>query len=139
MAAAILFAMSGRSVFRDEYYEVVLDEARHLVVARRSAKQYPDVETMDRAMTALADSFEHLPLVGLGLLVDSREAVGRNDDGFETTLAKHRHRLYGRFKKRAVLMKTPVGAMQARRLERSSDYAFEVFQDEAAAVAFLAG
>lgn len=68
------------------------------------------------------------------LLVDIRAARGRNDPGFEATLAEGRRAIFRRFEQLACLVGTLPGKMQLERYAREDGVAMSVFlcADEAA-------
>jgi hypothetical protein len=71
------------------------------------------------------------------LLVDMRSAPLNNAPGFEQAMARARVHLLRGFSRISVLVRTAVGALQARRYGREDAINVHVFQDEAAAVTFL--
>ena len=75
----------------------------------------------------------------LRILVDLREARGRNDAEFEAAIAPHRQRLFQSGEAMAVLIKTQVGAMQIRRHFRMDGVDALVFEDEGDAQRWVRG
>jgi hypothetical protein len=74
-----------------------------------------------------------------GLVVDTRQAPLRNDPDFEQTMARLRFELTGRFKRTAVLLDSPLGELQAARLERDERRGTLVTRSVSAAFRFAAG
>jgi len=58
---------------------------------------------------------------GLDLLVDARRAPGRNDELFERVQAEYRERLFGGFRRVAVVMASVAGRLQVERYRREQE------------------
>ncbi len=71
------------------------------------------------------------------VLIDLREAAGRNDSEFEAAIAPYRERLFSCNNEIAVLVRTHVGAMQILRHLRSDGVDAPVFGDEDTATRWL--
>ncbi len=72
------------------------------------------------------------------LLIDFREARGRNDAAFEQTVAPFRTETTRGFRRVAVLTKSTAGALQAQRLAREDGVAsLRCFDAEPTALAWL--
>jgi hypothetical protein len=122
-------------LYSDRFAVLTLDDG--VVVYRRTAVPY---RTIDEARGALEALRAALPAAaqGLVLLLDARDAVGRNDPEFEGLLLEYRKILFTPFRKTAVLVRTAAGALQTARLEKTERLgAVEVFLDEAEALGFL--
>jgi hypothetical protein len=99
--------------------------------------------SLDR-FSEVAEAFERA-LAGvdrsrLGLLVDLRDGPMRNDAVFERTAAPYQARMVAGFRRVAVLVKTPAGKLQMRRLAEGALHempGIHVFDEEPAALAFL--
>jgi hypothetical protein len=75
-----------------------------------------------------------------GILLDWRRSVMSTDAKLHTTVVKHCDALAAPFRRRAVLLATAVGRMQAQRIIRTrSDIYHEVFSDVDAAIAYVTG
>ncbi|RMG95787.1 MAG: hypothetical protein D6705_12845 [Deltaproteobacteria bacterium] len=74
-----------------------------------------------------------------GLLVDLRSAPGRNDDPYERAVAPHRKALLTRAERVAVLVGTPIGALQVQRHMREDGVDALVGHDEVALRAHALG
>lgn len=123
----------------DPYFTVTLDPARRLVRVKRSATPFPDVPTAERTFERMGRLIDERRLADHALLVDSRDAIGRNDADFENMTGRFRARLFGSFARTAMLVRTVVGRMQADRMRREQGGpAVEVFFDEAEAERYLA-
>lgn len=86
----------------------------------------------------MLDIMDTLPRGLLGLLVDTRLAIGRSDDEFEVLMNELRPRMVGGFRRVAVLVKSAVGRLQVQRLGRADGISDRllVTSDEAEALAF---
>ena len=71
------------------------------------------------------------------LLVDTRVVAGRNDPASEAMFAKHRRATVTGFKRVAMLVQTPVGALHVQRLMVQDRSDARVFSDEAEAITYL--
>lgn len=58
---------------------------------------------------------------GAGLVIDSRSARGNNDPSFESAIADVRRSFFPRFARRAILIQSAIGHLQAERIERHND------------------
>jgi hypothetical protein len=115
-----------------------LDEARGLVRYTRSAEPFANIDeatTMFRGIVSSSATIDRREPV---LLSDVRLAHGRNDDAFESAVASFRNELFRGFRKRAALVRTMAGKLQVRRMNGTMETSVDVFDDEAAALAFLA-
>jgi hypothetical protein len=74
----------------------------------------------------------------LGLLVDLRDGPFRNDDSFETALARYRVELFSGWAGVATILRTAVGRLQVTRLAREDRREMQIFNDEASALSYLA-
>jgi hypothetical protein len=127
--------MTAELLHADAFATLTLDDG--VVVYRRNHEPYPSIEAARSAYAAMAKSLAGR-VEGLALLLDARDAVGRNDAGFEGLLLEYRKTLFAPFRKTAVLVRTAVGALQTNRLERSGRLGtMHVFLDESEAFAFL--
>jgi sulfite reductase (NADPH) flavoprotein alpha-component len=88
----------------------------------------------DALLAALRDDHRDF-----GLVVDTREAPLRNDKAFEQTMAKLRIELTSHFQRAAVLLDSPLGELQATRLERDEGRNTFVTRSVSAAFRFAAG
>lgn len=127
-----------RTLYDDGFFWIVQDETRKLVRVTRSDRSFPDVDEARRVFGAMAALVRSMDLAGYVLLIDSRDAPGRNDEAFESVVGAVRAQLVERFEKRALLLRTVVGVMQTQRMERTfGGPHIEPFADEAAALAYL--
>lgn len=121
----------------DDWVTLRFDEAAGVVRYERSDRVYGSLEDLERCHQALTESARWVPS-GLGLLIDIRRAPPRNDEGFETRVNKYLGGLLPRFSSVAVLAATAVGKLQTTRLAAERGETAHVYDDEAAALAYLA-
>lgn len=82
----------------------------------RTETALPSTEPRLRAFyEGVVAAMAELPRSEHGLLVDSRAAVGRNDDVFERVQAEYRFALFGGFAQVAVVLRTVAGRLQLAR------------------------
>jgi hypothetical protein len=121
---------------RTPHWIVTLDEATRIVRAVRTPTPFADGEieaTMQMLKSKLSPD-----RAKLGLLVDLRDGPFRNDDAFETTLAKYRVALFAGWAGVATIARTAIGKLQVARLAREDGRGMSVFTDEAEALSYLA-
>ena len=73
------------------------------------------------------------------LLVDLREGPFRTDRAFEERFEKFRAEMLRGYARTAILVRSAVGKLQVQRHAREDATPLQVFDDEGAALAFLAG
>ena len=122
---------------RDDYYAVRVDHG--ILRLERTSTPYPSMEAMHAANRALAAVVR-----GAGvrrILLDLRKGPpGRNDAAFEEASSVWRKQLAAECERAAVLVRTVAGKLQSQRLARDEGRTpTNVFLDEAAALAYLAG
>jgi hypothetical protein len=128
---------SWEILYQSEFGRLEVDPARRLVRYTRSAVPFPTIEDAEAMFRAIGDAKLPRPRRELVLLSDVRAAVGRNDAAFEKTVNTFSAELFEGFAKRAALVRTVVGSLQVKRLNRERVLPVEVFVDEDAALAYL--
>ena len=129
--------MEARQLYEDGYFRVTADDVARVVRLVRSSRPFPTLEAVEKCFEAVAFSMITIPH-GWALLVDSRAAPIRNDDGFEEILSRARARIVARFGCAAVLVASDLGKLQVARYGREDSRSPRVFRDEAEAMAYLA-
>jgi hypothetical protein len=122
---------------RSRHFQVDVDGSAGLVRATRTAQPFASVDEMQRAHKELLRAVA--PFGEYGLLLDVRLGPARSDPEYEQGLASLRRQITERFPRVAILVKSAVGGLQARRLAREDGVTMRIFQDEAAALEYLAG
>lgn len=108
-----------RELYRDDYYVIHLDAPRRAVFVKRTAAPFPTLADVEGSFRQLLDVVEVSSVRGFTCVVDSRDAIGRNDDAFEETLARYRPRLFSPFRRIVMLVRTTIGKLQVERLGRT--------------------
>lgn len=102
-----------------EYIVVTLEHDGRIVRYRRTPVRFPDLATAQRIYSRVLTTYGQIGRAGRTLLIDSRDAVGRNDPEFEALLTQFRNQAIPGFVGHAVLMRTAVGLLQAQRIDRT--------------------
>jgi hypothetical protein len=132
----VVVAPEVRRLYRSEEIEITEEQGRRVIRVRRSPMP------LDLALLTLVEEafVRVVPLPmrkRVALLLDARDAPLIPSDGYERDLGAAAPRLFDGFAKRAVLVRTAVGKLQAQRVSRARAQPFSVFEDEAEAIAYL--
>ncbi|HNN92201.1 MAG TPA: hypothetical protein PKI03_08035 [Pseudomonadota bacterium] len=122
-----------------EYMDLSLDRDRGLARMRRSDRSITlgtAPQVIQRFMQDLERLIPPTTRRSFRLLVDSREAP-RADPELEATLSGQMNPIMMKFACVAILIKTPIGILQMRRLLRGWNTPADVFSDEAEAIIWL--
>jgi hypothetical protein len=119
------------------YFRLTEDDDAGVYRLVRTATPYPSTEALRTAAVEIERAAALLPR-GSALLIDSREALPRNDAEFEDEFKRARRPILAHFPRVAILVRSAVGKLQVSRYVREDGAAGQnVFDDEAAALAFL--
>lgn len=121
----------------NHYFSLTYFPEISVVRFTRTENPYPSNEELERLHEQIGPMLDRLGRQNLCLLVDMRSAPLNNTPGFEQSMARGRVILLRGFSRISVLVRTAVGALQARRYSREDSINVHVFQDEATAVTFL--
>lgn len=127
-----------KTLFKDEFNQVVVDEDHRVVRLTRTAVHYPDIKAVDTSLSSSHAAMHKAARRDLGALVDLRQGPMRNDPEFEAVTAKYRFKFAEGYGRSAVLVRTAVGKLQLSRLGREAHREIPIFDDEDAALRFLA-
>lgn len=133
-------AFTPLSHSNSEYMELALDSDRRLARFRRSDRGINKSTVIPVVQRFTQDLDRLLPVAmrpTFRLLVDAREAPRAADPELESALSGSMNPLMKQFACVAVLIKTPIGILQMRRLLRGWTTPAEVFSDEAEATIWL--
>lgn len=108
----------GRVIYENPFTIFSLDEARGLVWMERTREPLPDADLLRAQLAEITALLDRLDLSQLGLVIDSRAPVGRNDPAFEAMMQEFTGTMTRRFPRIAVLIRSAVGRLQAQRLAR---------------------
>lgn len=123
--------MTGKQVFQDAYFTVLVDERSAIVRTVRSSTPFASLEELEGVFMRLGDALDALGRSRYALLADLRAGPGRNDPEFETAMEqRHRPRWVGGFRKVGVLVRSTVGLMQIQRHARSDGFERMISKDE---------
>ncbi len=134
------FSGLGSSVvilFDNPYITVRHDEARDTVWVERSSETAGDVAVAAEVLEGIEKALLRIVASKSTLVFDARRAQGRNDETFEKTVMPKWFELSRRFRRRATLVRTPVGVLQSQRLNREAHMDVVTFTDEAELKAWL--
>jgi hypothetical protein len=120
---------------RSRHFHVDVDAGASLVRATRTPQPFASVDEMQRAHKELLRAVA--PFDDYCLLLDVRLGPARHDPEYEAGLASLRRQITERFQRVAILVRSAVGGLHARRLARTDGVEMRIFQDEAAALAYL--
>ena len=123
----------------DDFIRIEADDSRRVVIARRSARPAPERPDLlwHKALELLDEDEE--PRDEWGLVIDVREAVGRNDADFERALRPLREMARARFARVVILVRSAVGQLQIERLGREDGTELIVTRDPEQALLLAAG
>jgi hypothetical protein len=121
------------------YHLVETDGSGHILILRRTSRDYPDVWLMEQDLESVIATFDEVGRDRRKLLVDLRDGPRRNDPQFEDAMRRFRPRLFRGFRGSAIVVRTAVGALQVKRHMREDGAGVEVFHDEAEAFEYLRG
>lgn len=127
----------GVELYRDEYVFVVADPDGIVVRMIRTPCAHPSPEILEESYLKVTHAFDRYGRTGRGLLVDVRDAIGRNEAAFEAALARARKRNDAGFLRIAVLLRSQAGMLQMMRLSEEDGTVRLITMNEPIAVDYL--
>ncbi len=127
------------TLLEDRYYRLDVDDAG-IMVLTRSPEPIADLDVFVASLAEVRATIERQLGPGgrgPGLLVDTRHARARNDEGFESRTTAYRQAVRDAFDRSAVLVASAVGKLHIARLDREEGTRTATFTDEAEAMAWL--
>jgi hypothetical protein len=124
-------------VFRNEYTTIFMDPKGPIVRTVRSEVPFKSLEALERSTGDTIRVFDEIGRDGRVLLSDLRAIQGRNDPAFEDRMARLRPRLYDKFVRVGILVRSSVGALQIKRIVQEDGMSRMVTTDEAALIDYL--
>jgi hypothetical protein len=122
----------------DEYLELRHFPDLGYVRLVRTDQAFGSISRVAGSLRECGNALSHLNIAKLGILLDWRLAPISTDPILLKHVVQQTDVFVAMFRRRALLMATPVGIMQSERLARSINHARPVlFNDEAAAVAYV--
>jgi hypothetical protein len=127
--------MAVEVLISNEYVLVTVDRAEGVVRYERTEAVWPTIALLQRVHEDTLAAILGLPRGAYSILLDLRRAPPRNDAEFEAAIERYVSGVTGHFTRYAVLVKTAVGALQVKRVERRTRRRdARVFHDEQAAL-----
>lgn len=124
-------------VFRNDFFVVGTDSPNGVVQVARSGVGFDSPEDAALGFAPMLACLEALGRSRYSLLFDARNSVANNDPDYEAWYARYRAELVRGFQRVAILMRTPVGSLQATRLLPPTNGLARVFLDPDQAWAFV--
>ncbi len=126
-------------LFRSSHLVVMREEGGRVIRARRTLSPFASAADMYAVEAQFLRAVPIRERFGVSVLVDVRDAPMLANDGLELEAAKVIDAMASEFERSALLVRTAVGALQVRRIARTTQFRLELFEDEAAAIAYLMG
>ncbi len=126
-------------LLQNDYYRVERLPLVPVVKVARSAVPFETVDDVERGCAPVQRALDLEGREKVGLLIDTREALGRNDPKSEQIFAKHRKLMVLGFRRVAILVSTPTGLLHTKRLlttDQTHTHT-QVFMDEREALTYL--
>jgi hypothetical protein len=127
------------TLFKSDYATLEHAMASRLVRVVRSNKQFEDAVTAKAEVARWSSVLDRVDLSELGLLLDWRQVPLSTDPDVLREVVAGTDAIGLRFVRHAVLMTTPLGALQAQRLQRVHASHPEIFTDEEQAYGYVMG
>jgi hypothetical protein len=124
-------------VFANEHWILDRDPDRPLLIVRRTPVSYRSIPVLTKAFDELDAAMDACNRSRYSVLIDLREAIGRNDPDFERATVGHPRRLTRGFIRAAVLVRTANGLLQVKRAAAAGGDRSKAFNNEAEAIAYL--
>jgi hypothetical protein len=124
-------------VFRNDYFVVRSDGPNWVVTVVRSGLGFASPQEAAAAFAPMLSCLDTLGRHRYSLLLDARDSVANNDPAYESWYARYRSELVRDFQRVAILMRTPVGSLQATRLLPPTTGLARVFLDPEQAWTFV--
>lgn len=124
-------------VFRNDFFVVRTDSPSLVVEVTRSNAAFRSALEAASAFKPMLACLDGLGRHRYALLFDARDSVANNHPDYESWYARFRTDLVRDFARIAILMRTPVGALQAARLLPATSGVARVFLDREQAWSFL--
>lgn len=113
------------------------ERGRGLVTLTRTSAPFSAIAELQASVAEVSVVLDAVGRSSFGLLVDLRNGPMRTDGAFEQAMADARPKLLRDVARIAVLVATPLGAMQLSRHQRCGAIEWVTFNDEVAALAHL--
>jgi hypothetical protein len=117
--------------------KIVADDEARVVTRERTGERFESLDAVEAEYEAIVRALDLVPRESFGVIVDLRRAPPRNDEAYEEIARRYNARLYGRFRRVAVLVQTAAGKLQLHRFLDATRPDARIFDDESEARAFL--
>jgi hypothetical protein len=104
-----------RELLRTPHSLIVVDEESRIIRRARTSERFTSLDAVIAEFEAIASTLEVVDRGAHAMLIDLRLAPPRNDDPYEEVAQRYSPRLYGGFRRVAVLVQTAAGRLQLRR------------------------
>jgi hypothetical protein len=125
------------TLFKSDYATIEHAVASRVIRIVRSAKPFESSAHSRAEVVRWRAAVDGLDPTQLGFLLDWRLAPLETDADVLRDVVRGTNEIGCRFVRHAVLVKSPLGALQAKRLQRAHDSEPEIFTDEAEAHAYV--
>jgi hypothetical protein len=123
---------------RYPYWRIEHELAKNVVRLTRTDVAFRSIEELVASVHEVALALDNMGRSNMALLVDLRQGPMRTDAAFELAMNEQRPRLLAQIPRIAVVVSTPLGAMQLSRHQRQGSLEWATFNEEAPALAHLA-
>jgi hypothetical protein len=126
-------------ITRDEFWTVERTAIPPMLRITRSGTRFEREEDIESSSRLVLDAMSRFDRARYRLLVDLRDGPLRTDRAFEARFEKFRVEMLRGYARTAILVRSAVGKLQVQRHARADATPLQVFDDERAAMEFLAG
>jgi hypothetical protein len=123
--------------FANAYVRVEMELGLHVVRVTRSEMQFSTDAEIERTFAETSSVLDRIGRNRWALLIDLRRVRGNPEPRLDAAIRRATAPLIAGFPRVAVIVTSAAGALQMKRHLRDEGPSREVFQDEAAALAFL--
>lgn len=102
-------------LWSDPYLRLRYDPSTRFVLLTRRPTPYPSIAVFHQVFDMLSNVLDSISKPSYRLVIDSRDALSRNDEAFEAALASRRVEIMRGFARVAILVRTSVGKLQVGR------------------------
>ena len=124
-------------VYADPFVTISAEMPGTIIRLQRSNLAHSTPEELENSFRHAAVAIDRLPRTGRVLLVDMRQAPGRNEPEFDAALRRVRPLVERQMKRIAVLLRSTVGLLQMKRINHEDGIDRLLTMDEHEALEFL--
>lgn len=124
-----------RQLLREAHFHVEHEALGNVVRMTRQPTRIETADELDRAYAAVITVLDGVRSPKVALVIDIRNGAMKNDPVFERVIERHRRRMTAGFGRIVVIVESALGAAQVERHGRADATAYQVFSDEAQALA----